>query len=95
MSVKQGTFLYEAWSDSAEKGDILNTGFCHQEEFNIENLFFGELLVTSEYGTLHFSDSDLFVDGRNKEKRIGKLKINGIVSQSVIYLSGRTQGSAF
>ena len=24
--VKQGTFLYEAWPDSAEKRDILNTG---------------------------------------------------------------------
>ena len=28
-------------------------------------------------------------------RRIGKLKINGIVSQSVIYLSGSTQGSEF
>ena len=28
-------------------------------------------------------------------RRIGKLKINGIVSQSVIYVSGRTQGSDF
>ena len=24
--VKQGTFLFEVWPDSAEKGDILNTG---------------------------------------------------------------------
>ena len=28
-------------------------------------------------------------------RRIGKLKINGIVSQSVIYVSGSTQGSEF
>ena len=28
-------------------------------------------------------------------RRIGKLKINGIVSQSVIYVSGSTQGSDF
>ena len=26
LLVKQGTFLYEVWPDSAEKGDILNTG---------------------------------------------------------------------
>ena len=64
-------------------------------EFDFGILFIGELLVTSEYGTLHFLDSDIFVDGRNKEKRIGKLKINWIVNQSVIYLSGRTQGSVF
>ena len=46
------------------------------KEFDIGILFIGELLVTSEYGTLHFSDSDIFVEGRNKENRIGKLKIN-------------------
>ena len=63
--------------------------------FNIENLFIGELLLISENRTLHFSDSDIFVDGRNKKNRASKLKINGIVSQSVIYLSGRTQGSEF
>ena len=28
-------------------------------------------------------------------RRIGKLEINGFVSQSVIYLSGSTQGSEF
>ena len=86
--VKQGTFLYEMWSDLVEKRDILNRGFWHQEEFNIENLFIGELLVTSENRTLHFLDSDTFVDGRNKEKGIGKLKINWLVSRWVIYLSG-------
>ena len=26
LFVKQGTFLYEAWPDSAEKKDICNTG---------------------------------------------------------------------
>ena len=26
LLVKQGTFLYEVWPDSAEKRDILNTG---------------------------------------------------------------------
>ena len=74
--VKQGTFLYEVWPDPAEKRDILSTGFCHQEEFNIKNLFIGELFVISENRTLHFLNSDIFVDGRNKEKRLGKLKIN-------------------
>ena len=45
-------------------------------EFNIGNLFIDELLVISENRTLHFSDSDIFVDGRNKERRVGKLEIN-------------------
>ena len=95
LLVKQGTSLYEVWPDLAEKRDILNTGFGHLEEFNIENLFIGELLLISENRTLHFSDSDLFMDGRKKENRAGKLRINGIVSRSVIYLSGSTQGSEF
>ena len=64
-------------------------------EFDIGNLFIGELFITSENRTLHFSKSAIFVDGRNKENRVSKLKINRIVSQSVIYLSGRTQGSEF
>ena len=45
-------------------------------EFDIGNLFIGELFITSGNRTLYFSDSDIFMDGRNKEKRIGKLKIN-------------------
>ena len=45
-------------------------------ELDIEILFVGELLVISENRTLHFSDSDLFVDGRNKENRASKLRIN-------------------
>ena len=44
--------------------------------FDIGNLFIGELFITSESRTLHFLKSGIFVDGRNKEKRIGKLKIN-------------------
>ena len=64
-------------------------------ELDIGILFIGELLLISENRTLHSSDSDLFVDGRNKERRLSKLKINGFVSQSVIYLSGSTQGSEF
>ena len=35
------------------------------------------------------------MDGRNKEKRVSKLRINWIVSRSVIYLSGRIQESEF
>ena len=35
------------------------------------------------------------MDGRNKENKVSKLRINWIVSQSVIYLSGSTQGSEF
>ena len=64
-------------------------------ELDIEILFIGELLLISESRTLHFFNSDLFVDGRNKENRASKLKINGFVSQSVIYVSGSTQGSEF
>ena len=64
-------------------------------ELDIGILFIGELLLISVNRTLHSLDSDLFVDGRNKERRFGKLKINGFVSQSVIYLSGSTQGSEF
>ena len=45
-------------------------------EFDIRNLFIGELFVTSESRTLDFSNSDIFMDGRNKENRIGKLKIS-------------------
>ena len=63
-------------------------------ELDIEILFIGELLLISESRTLDFSNSDLFVDGRNKN-RASKLKINGFVSQSVIYVSGSTQGSEF
>ena len=93
---KQGTFLYEVWPDSAEKRDILNTGILTSGRiFNIENLFIGELLLISDKRTLHFLDSDIFMDGRNKENRVSKLKINWILSQSVIYLSGRTQWSEF
>ena len=64
-------------------------------ELDIDILFIGELLLISESRTLDFSNSDLFVDGRNKENRVSKLKINGFVSQSVIYVSGSTQGSEF
>ena len=45
-------------------------------EFDIGNLFIGELFIISESRPLHFLDSDIFVDGRNKEKRVGKLEIN-------------------
>ena len=63
-------------------------------ELEIGILFIDELLVISEIKSLQFLNSDLFVDGR-KENRASKLKINGIVSQSVIYLSDSTQGSEF
>ena len=54
-------------------------------------LFIGELLLISENRALHSLDSDLFVDGRNKERRLSKLKINRFVSWSVIYLSGGSE----
>ena len=45
-------------------------------ELDIGILFIDELLVISERGTLDFSNSDLFVDGRNKENKVSKLRIN-------------------
>ena len=76
LLVKQGTFLFEVWPDSTEKRDICNMQILTSERiFNIEGLFIGELLLISENRTLHFSDSDIFVDGRNK-KKVSKLKIN-------------------
>ena len=64
-------------------------------EFDIGILFIDELLVISENRTLDFLNSDLFIDGRNKENRASELRINGIVNRSVIHLSGSTQGSEF
>ena len=43
--VKQATFLYEAWPDSAEKRYIFNTDFDIRKEFDIEDLFISELLM--------------------------------------------------
>ena len=57
-------------------------------DLDIEILFIGELLLISESRTVTYS----WMGGI---RRIGKLKINGIVSQSVIYVSGSTQGSEF
>ena len=45
-------------------------------ELDIGILFIDELLVISESGTLDFLNSDIFVDGRNKENKVGKLQIN-------------------
>ena len=44
-------------------------------ELDIGILFIDELLVISDSRKLHFSNSDLFVDGR-KENRASKLRIN-------------------
>ena len=77
LLVKQGTFLYEVWPDSAEKRDILSTGnLGHKWNWIWKILFIDELLVISESRTLHFLNSDLFVDGRNKENKVSKLRIN-------------------
>ena len=45
-------------------------------KFDIGNQLIGELFITSESKTLDFSNSGVFVDGRNEEKKIGNLKIN-------------------
>ena len=70
LLAKQGTFLYEVWPDLAEKRDICNMGILTSGRiFDSENLFIGELLLISENRTLHFLNSDLFMDRRNKEKK--------------------------
>ena len=58
------------------RGIYLTQGIWTYVEFDIGNLFIFELFITSESNTLDFSNSGIFVDGRNKEKRIGNLKIN-------------------
>ena len=62
-------------------------------ELDIGILFIDELLVISDSGKLDFRT--VTYSWMGGIRRIGKLKINGIVSQSVIYVSGSTQGSEF
>ena len=62
-------------------------------ELDIEILFIDELLVISE--AEHWIFRTVTYSWMGGIRRIGKLKINGIVSQSVIYVSGSTQGSEF
>ena len=62
-------------------------------ELDIEILFTDELLVISEGRTLDFRT--VTYSWMGGIRRIGKLKIDGIVNQSVIYVSGSTQGSEF
>ena len=76
LLVKQGTFLYECGQIWQRRGIYLTQDFDIVRKLTLKNLFIGELLVTSENRTLHFSDSGIFVDGRKKEKGICKLKIN-------------------
>ena len=54
-------------------------------ELDIEILFIGELLLISESRTLDFFRTVTY-SWMGGIRRIGKLKINGIVSQSVIYV---------
>ena len=70
------------------RGIYLTQEIWTSVELDIGNQFIGELFITSDSKTLAFSNSGIFADGRNKEKRIGNLKINWIVSWSVINLSG-------
>ena len=62
-------------------------------ELDIGILFIDELLVISDSRKLDFQT--VTYPWMGGIRRIGKLKINGIVSQSVIYVSGSTQGSEF
>ena len=62
-------------------------------ELDIGILFIDELLVISDSRKLDFRIvTHSWMGGI---RRISKLKINRIVSQSVIYVSGSTQGSEF
>ena len=56
------------------RGIYLTQGFwiC-ESEFDIGNLFIGELFITSER---NFSNSETFVTGRKRISETGKLKIN-------------------
>ena len=76
-----------------EEGYTKHRKFGHKWNWIWKILFIDELLVISESRTLDFRTvTYLWMGGI---RRIGKLKINGFVSQSVIYLSGGTQGSEF
>ena len=72
MLVKQGTFLYDVWPDSADKRDIFNMGrkFGLVKEFDSRDLFIGELFVTDECRTLNFwTVKHLWIEGKGKENR--------------------------
>ena len=64
LLVKQGTFLFEVWPDSAEKGDILNTG-----DLDISGIGYCNSVHWWIVSHQWKQNSDLFVDGRNKEIR--------------------------
>ena len=64
LLVKQGTFLFEVWPDSAEKGDILNTG-----DLDISGIGYWNSVHWWIVSHQWKQNSDLFVDGRNKENR--------------------------
>ena len=44
-------------------------------DLEVKILFIDELLVISENRTLHFLDSDIFLDGRNKENRAANSRL--------------------
>ena len=54
------------------------------KEFDIEDLFIGELLVTNECRTLNFFGKWISQGWEEKEKIIEELKINLFVSQAII-----------
>ena len=95
LLVRQGTFLFKAWPDSAVKRDILITG-----NLDISGIWYWKsvhwwIVYHQWKQNIAFFKQWNIHRWEEKEKRIGKLKINGIVSRSVINLSSRTQESAF
>ena len=59
---------------SKEEGYTQDFGFL--KKFEIGNLFIGKLFITSESRTLHCLNSGIFVDGRKRRRKIGKLRMN-------------------
>ena len=58
-----------------QRGIYLTWNFDIRKEFDIENLFIGELLVTNESRTLNFSNNVTLVDGRKRRREYVNSKL--------------------
>ena len=59
---------------------MFNTDFDIRKEFDIENLFIGELLVTNNSISLNFSNTVTFMDDRKKENRVANPKLTELLA---------------
>ena len=80
------------------RGVYLTQNFDISKEFDIENLFTGELIGTNECRTLNFSNSVTFVDRRKKgedhRKTQNKLNcepLNGIFVRTVFHETSKSR----